>query len=93
MYQKTNCRCRKCQARKTLNRHPDNYIIIPRCFCGARDWRVDHYRMNKEYLKWRKEKCHCPGYDFPHRKGGGWCFHNSKRDFNDDNEYNEFTRR
>jgi len=91
-YQSTACRCRKCRARRTLKRHPDNYIKIPRCYCGSNEWVVDAYRMNKEYLIWRSEKCDCPGYSFPHRRTGGWCFHNPKRNFNDEHEYDEFVK-
>lgn len=40
-----HCRCRVCQARKALKHHPDLYKIPPACKCGARNWRLDNYRM------------------------------------------------
>lgn len=61
------CRCRKCDARKTLTKHPDAYVRQPRCHnCGARDWRPTVRRQ---------ENCACGGYHFIHRKGSKFCEH------------------
>ena len=66
------CRCNKCGARKTLAMHPNSYQRekYVTCGCGGR-FRVDQYRKKKEH---KQRKCHCNGYHFPHRAGGGvWC--------------------
>jgi len=76
-YQRTPCRCKKCFTRKTLKRHPDNYIIIPACPCGSKEWYVDHWRIKNE---WGIQGCECHGYGFPHRKTSGWCVYGEKFD-------------
>lgn len=64
------CRCTKCRARQTLAKEPHKYLRERRCFCGGQ-LRVDWYRRSREH---KRNKCHCLGYPFPHRKGGGvWC--------------------
>lgn len=71
---------RTCDARKSLARHPNQYERQPKCpRCGARNWRVDRYRIRKELP--RQEKCYCSGYPqmaangIPHRKGSRQCDH------------------
>lgn len=86
-FQRTPCRCRRCDVRKTLPRHPDNYIRVPKCFCGSDEWRVDYYRIHTE---WGVKGCDCQGYEFPHRRGGGWCLHNPELDLSNDHQYREF---
>lgn len=67
------CRCRSCDTRRTLKKHPDEYVRPPRCeSCGSRKWRWDRFRDKVEK---RKKPCHCTGYWFGHRKGSGWCDH------------------
>lgn len=73
-------RCSRCEARRTLARHPDEYIRVPRCrSCGHNRYRVDRYRAKVE--RNRNLTC-CPGrgacygYSFPHRRGSGYCCHN-----------------
>lgn len=74
------CRCRKCEARQTLPKHPDNYIRPRRCWrCGHTGWRVDRWRRMTEH---RRYACDCKGiegiYDFkgaPHRRKSLWCIH------------------
>lgn len=92
-FNKTPCRCKKCWARRTLNRHPEQYLKVPACSCGHRDWYVDNYRITVEWGKSGIERCDCAGYQFPHRKGGGWCFHNPELDLSDDEMYQENLRR
>ena len=91
-YQSTPCRCRDCWTRKTLKRHPDNYIYIPTCSCGSRNWYVDNYRIEVERERSSRERCDCIGYQFPHRKTGGWCVHNPELDLSDKQKYDEFVR-
>ncbi len=71
-----SCRCRKCDARKTLARHPDTYHPgrAPKCACGVRDWRVDPWMMGRNT---RAGSCYCPAYHFPHRKGSLFCWFRS----------------
>ena len=59
---RTNVRCRKCQARKVLTKHPDEYTRLPKCnTCGNKNYRV--------VIREKQETCNCSGYWFPHRKG------------------------
>lgn len=74
-----HCRCRKCRARKTLSKAPDQYLRPPRCPCGG-VYRVDKWANSRP---WRKNLCHCDGVWFsikgsPHRRGGGQCVYNEK---------------
>lgn len=69
-------RCGHCRARRSLRRELWQYLRPPRCrCCNAVDWRLDMSR----YREWKTrsgvfDTCHCDGYWFPHRKGGGvWC--------------------
>lgn len=59
------CRCRKCGARKTFRKHPDDYVREHECSCGG-TYRVDNYRRTREHLK---TICRCNGVYYPHRKG------------------------
>lgn len=76
------CRCKANGHRQTLNRHPDDYKIPPRCRqCGSRQWRVDKYRMNNPD-KCRgapvcKSDCMAPiyGHSGPHRMNTKGCKH------------------
>lgn len=79
---KTHCRCRRCRARKKLNKHPFEYRIQPRCSCGARDWIRDAYRHRTELQQIREGtgryvRCGCAGHalvlHYPHRRGSVWC--------------------
>ena len=71
-----NCRCRQCGARRTLRGRPEAYVRVPRCRrCGSAAWRVDRYRMEVEK---KVRPCRCVSYyPFPHRRGSGWCIHNT----------------
>lgn len=81
------CRCTACGARRTLPKHPDEYVRPPRCPAGCRilddrgraiGWaplRVDWWRMAREWHS--PSTCHhCGCYSFPHARGRGFCFHN-----------------
>lgn len=72
-------RCKRCRARRTLNRAPDHYFILPRCrSCGKRaGYNVDHWRRLHER---GKPPCRCQWYHHPHRRGSGLCMHNPKVD-------------
>lgn len=72
------CRCRNsaCQARRTLSKHPDEFVRPPRCkSCGSQQWRWDKHRDKVEK---NKRPCGCSGYWFAHRKGSKWCHNNPK---------------
>ncbi|WP_375591564.1 hypothetical protein [Chitiniphilus eburneus] len=67
-----HCRCRHCQTRKKLARHPDHYLRQPACpTCGARDWRVDRWMMRRDT---HALACTCGGYRFWHRQGSLRCW-------------------
>src|ERR1035437_5315504 len=75
------CRCLtringiKCTQRRSLARHPKNYLRPPKCpQCGQSHWYIESYRMRKEMGS--KPMCMCSGYHFPHRKGSKYCQHN-----------------
>lgn len=81
-------RCCKCGARRTLPRHPDEYLRQPpRCRgggCRSRKYRVDRYRQTRERGPASPRPCRCGEYigrdgcNMPHRLGSGWCAHNIK---------------
>ena len=70
------CRCRACGARRTLAKHPDDYVRARRCTCGGA-YRVDWYRKRREH---ERTNCHCGGYwwtearNAPHRRGSPDCY-------------------
>lgn len=67
-YQRYRCRCRQCDGRRTLTKHPDFYVRLPRCIvCGGKDWRVDWYRTSR--IEAKRTTCFCIGRAFPHRRG------------------------
>lgn len=77
------CRCgnSKCRARRTLVKHPDEYVTQPKCrYCGKRKWTVDADRMKRWYKMSRL--CRCDGYHFTHRKGSPFCEHNPMGEYN-----------
>jgi hypothetical protein len=76
------CRCSYwlCRKRKTLAKHPSEYVRSqPACWnCGRRRWTVDRYRRMREHQKYA---CTCGGieglYNWagPHRRGSLFCVH------------------
>lgn len=72
-----HCRCRQCDTRKVLAKHPDEFTRLPKCpkeSCGARDWRTDAW-MNGRDTSLRGMGCACSGYAFMHRKGSKFCWY------------------
>ncbi|AWM87347.1 hypothetical protein C4E04_11785 [Microvirga sp. 17 mud 1-3] len=69
-----HCRCRKCEARRVLPRHPDDYLRPPRCACGAKSWRIDRW-MNTRDTSMHGAGCNCSGYWFTHRRGSKFCWY------------------
>lgn len=47
---------------------------LPRCSCGARDWRADKW-MNNRPTGRDGARCDCSGYWFPHRRGSLYCWY------------------
>lgn len=86
------CSNRRCQARRTLNKHPDEYLRLPRCKTPGcfisqqrkgkpQRYRIDTYRQTKERGQKAPKPCTpgrggCNGYHFPHRRGSLHCWHN-----------------
>lgn len=65
---RTRCRCRHCNRRRTLPRHPYLYEREPACpACGARSWAVDTYRQSGQEAA--ATTCRCDGFPYPHRRG------------------------
>lgn len=69
-----HCRCRHCDTRRVLPKHPDEYKVIPQCrVCGKRTFkpkrakvavpifRVDGW-MNRRTAMNRSLGCMCSGY-------------------------------
>lgn len=91
MPRRHHCRCRRCETRRVLARHPDDYTRLPACrVCGAKDYRVDAWMMKRNT---RRMACTCGGYHFWHRIGSLYCHHRADgsvrlpgdADFNDRN--------
>lgn len=86
-------RCSRCQARRRLQRHPDQYDRLPRCGtpkCKTKPQRyyVDHYRQNVERNKGAKATlCRCTAYHFPHRAASGQCWQREITDPPEDTRY------
>lgn len=81
-------RCTLCDQRRTLSKHPDEYVRPPRCRSNCRicdetgrhlrfaPLRIDWWRMAKE---WGAKPCYwCGGYSFPHARGRGFCIYNPR---------------
>lgn len=73
------CRCKRCGARRTLAKRPEDYASKPHCACGG-TYRVDQYRKKVEH---KRQGCRCSGFPWDngtHRKGSaspsnGWyCY-------------------
>ncbi|KWN77083.1 hypothetical protein WT90_06890 [Burkholderia stagnalis] len=69
-----HCRCRNCDRRRVLQDKPGvlEDAAYPTCLCGARDWRIDKWMMERNAGATR---CDCAGYWFPHRMGCFYCQH------------------
>lgn len=69
------CRCRRCETRRTLSKHPDEYVRPPKCRnCGSPITYVCADRRSKRDK--RNHQCGCSGYHFTHRRGSKWCHKN-----------------
>lgn len=74
------CKHSDCRHRRVLKRHPDTYLIVPKCaICGERKgWRIEQRGYNKRNL------CQCgqsPSY--PHRVGKyKYCDHHPRGHYN-----------
>ena len=66
------CRCRRCRKRRTLNKHPDDYVQRSRVLCYHCDGelRLDAHRQTKEH---KRTRCKCDAYWFPHRYDPKYC--------------------
>lgn len=75
---KTHSRCRHCNHRKKLNKHPAEYLRQPKCQCGARSWRKDEYRHRVELREMRLGlgryvTCYADCFHHPHRLSSHGC--------------------
>lgn len=60
------CRNSACRHRRVTTKHPDDYILVPRCTeCGSRKgWRIENRAYN------RRDMCTCgQSPTYPHRVG------------------------
>lgn len=79
--QKTHVRCKRCDRRRVLPRHPDAYSRMqPVCQghgCGGRDYRADKWMNNRNTSDrgLRALGCACMGYSFKHRKTSPFCWY------------------
>lgn len=77
-------RCRKCQARRVLSKHPDDYKIFPVCRspgCGSVSYRIDKWMMERNTSVHGPKAlgCNCQGYPWSgaggvHQKGSKYCW-------------------
>lgn len=73
MPRRHHVRCRKCETRRVLTRHPDEYYRLPSCrVCGAKSYRVDRWMMKRNT---HAQACTCGGYHFWHRMGSLHCYY------------------
>ena len=78
---RTHVRCRRCETRRVLPRHPDLYVrLMPVCTspgCGSRDYRADKWMNQRNTSPHGKSArgCNCPGWWFIHRKGSRFCWY------------------
>ena len=73
-----HCRCRHCDARRVLAKHPDCYVRRPRCHlpgCPGK-MRVDRWMQYRNTSPRRGGLgCTCGGYWFTHRRGSLRCWY------------------
>lgn len=74
------CRDSACRHRRVLKRHPDSYLIVPKCaICGQRKgWRIEQRAYN------RRDLCSCGKSPlYPHRVGKyKFCDHHPRGYYN-----------
>lgn len=67
-------RCGNCAARNSMRKELWQFVKVPACSCGSRNWRLDMFR----YKEWKNrtgvyDTCFCGGSRgevwWPHRKG------------------------
>lgn len=76
-------RCQKCRGRRTLAKHPNDYLRAPKCkSCGGM-MVADSYRILIEMPAKKLSKCYCDGYPFIHQLGGGACKFDKFRNYKD----------
>lgn len=79
-------RCRKCQGRRVLPKHPDDYKKEPpicrTVACKSKDYRVDKWMMERNTSVHGPNAlgCNCMGYPWSgaggvHRKGSKYCWY------------------
>ena len=73
-YSRWHCRCKTCNARFVLKKHPEDYKRKRKCEWCNGELKIDYYRQAKGANEGRKT-CYCDGYYFPHRKSSKWCCH------------------
>ena len=73
-----NVRCKKCDKRRVLPKHPDEYSRPPKCSgCGHQEYSLSHWANRRDT---KAESCNCAGYVhmtrrvWPHRRGSKYCW-------------------
>jgi len=72
------CTHADCRRRVTLRQRLERYVRAPRCPECRRELtgRPDMAKRREA----KRQRCGCPGYSFPHRKGSGcWCDHSKRK--------------
>lgn len=59
-------KCKHCWGRRTLKKHPDLYVSLPKC-CDHTDYWIDWYRTALKEGK--RRTCTCLGMPYPHKRG------------------------
>lgn len=83
------CRDSACRHRRVLKRHPDTYVVVPKCaICGERKgWRIEGRAYNKRGLCSCSGPEMCKGQYFPHNPTHPLCEKHPR------GEYNQLKRR
>lgn len=78
------CRHNACRHRRVINKHPDDYKVVPKCpVCGNRKgWRIESRAYNQRDLCNCSGPEACKGLAFPHNKTHPLCDHHPEGVYN-----------
>jgi hypothetical protein len=60
---------------KILDPHFTRSLTMSKARCWGHHGHKAGCRPGRPLCRWRRTKCDCPAYHFPHRDGGGRCGH------------------